>query len=241
MGKRILVQRRGRDHYPFRKPGHKRRGAVKYRPLSAEAGGTLRGTVVDFLHEPGRGAPLALVRWEDEMKSLYLPPEGVFTGEEVEQGATAALRVGSVLPLEKIPEGSLLFNLEGQPGDGGKFVRGSGTYATIMTKTPKVVRVSLPSGTIREFHPRCRATIGVVAGGGRPTKPFVKAGKKHHWMRAKGIKYPRTRSVAMNACSHPFGGGGKQRPGRPSTTSRNAPPGRKVGLIAARRTGRKKR
>lgn len=201
----------------------------------------LNGTIIDLIHEPGRGTPLAVVRWEDNTKTLYLPPEGVSVGHALQQGPEAELKLGHILPLEKIPEGTLLYNLEGQRGDGGKFVRGSGTYGTIMTKTNAAVRVSMPSGTVKEFNPKCRATLGVVAGGGRPTKPFLKAGKRHHWMRAKGIKYPHVRSVAMNAVSHPFGGGGKQRPGRPSTTSRNAPPGRKVGLIAARRTGRKKR
>ncbi|GAB4325990.1 MAG: hypothetical protein Kow0069_32320 [Promethearchaeota archaeon] len=162
-------------------------------------------------------------------------------GDRVHVGRKANLRVGNILPLSEIPSGTLVYNLEGIPGDGGKFVRGSGTSATVQTKTPKGVTVQMPSGKVRLFHPNCRATVGVVAGGGRPSKPFVKAGKKFHLMRAKGTKYPKVRGVAMNAVSHPFGGGSKQRPGKSTTTSRNAPPGRKVGLIAARRTGRKKR
>lgn len=214
---------------------------MKYRALESHQDGVLEGKILDLIHEPGRGAPLAIVRWADNLRTLYLPPEGMLVGDTVQIGSEAVLDLGNTLPLEKIPEGSLIFNIEGFPGDGGKFVRGSGTYATIMTKSKTHITVSLPSGTMKKFLKTCRATLGVVAGGGRPTKPFLKAGAKHHLMRAKGIKYPRTRSVAMNAVSHPFGGGGKQKPGRPSTTSRNAPPGRKVGLIAARRTGRLKR
>jgi len=101
--------------------------------------------------------------------------------------------------------------------------------------------VKLPSGATKLLKDACRATIGVVAGGGRIEKPFLKAGKKFHWMRAKGHKYPRVRGVAMNACSHPFGGGRHQHPGKPTTVSRHAPPGRKVGHIAARMTGRKEK
>ena len=86
----------------------------------------------------------------------------------------------------------------------------------------------------------CRATIGVVAGGGRKEKPFVKAGKKYHAMKAKAIKWPRVRGVAMNAVDHPFGGGRHQHTGKPTTVSRRMPPGRKVGHIAARRTGVRK-
>ncbi|MCX8175865.1 MAG: 50S ribosomal protein L2, partial [Candidatus Bathyarchaeota archaeon] len=85
------------------------------------------------------------------------------------------------------------------------------------------------------------ATIGVVAGSGRTDKPFMKAGEKYYLMRSRGIKWPRVRGVAMVAASHPFGGGRHRHVGKPSTVSRHAPPGQKVGLIAARRTGRAKR
>ncbi|TET30279.1 MAG: 50S ribosomal protein L2, partial [Candidatus Heimdallarchaeota archaeon] len=88
---------------------------------------------------------------------------------------------------------------------------------------------------LKPFNPRSRATIGVVAGGGRTEKPFLKAGAKYHHLRAKGHKYPRVRGNAMNAVSHPHGGGSSTR-----TVSRNAPPGAKVGLIAARQSGRKR-
>ena len=97
----------------------------------------------------------------------------------------------------------------------------------------------MPSGEMKDIDPRCRATIGVVAGGGHSEKPFVKAGKRHHVMLAKGKPYPHTRAVAMNVVDHPFGGGRGKNAGRPKTVARGAPPGQKVGLIAARRTGKR--
>jgi large subunit ribosomal protein L2 len=129
-------------------------------------------------------------------------------------------------------------NVERQPGDGGKFARASGVSAQLLTHDRKVAVVKLPSGEVKRLSPSCRATVGVVAGGGRPEKPFVKAGNKHHKMRARGTKWPRVRGVAMNAVDHPFGGGGRQHPGQPKSVSKNAPPGRKVGDIASKRTGR---
>ena len=110
-----------------------------------------------------------------------------------------------------------------------------------MSLDEKKAMVQLPSGTLKAFNPKCRATIGIVAGGGRPEKPFVKAGTKYHLTKAKGQHWPIVRGSAMNAVSHPHGGGMHQSPGGPYTVKRNTPPGAKVGLIAARRTGRKKR
>ena len=98
--------------------------------------------------------------------------------------------------------------------------------------------VVLPSGEMKRLDPECRATIGVVAGGGRTEKPHVKAGNKYHKMKTRGTKWPNVRGVAMNAVDHPFGGGGRQHPGKPKSISRDAPPGRKVGDISSRRTGR---
>lgn len=242
MGKRILVQRRGRGSPTFRAQSHRRRGAVKYPPLILMSRkGYLIAKVEDLLHEPGRGCPIALLRLESGDTYLALVPEGTAVGQQIRIGPKAGTRAGYILPLSSIPEGTPVFNIEGQPGDGGKFVRAGGTYATILTRGHGKTFVRLPSGKTRAFSSTCRATIGVVSGGGRLEKPFVKAGSKHKMKRAKGHTYPKVRGVAMNACSHPHGGGAKQRPGGPSSVARTAPPGRKVGLIAPKRTGRKKR
>ncbi|HDD66083.1 MAG TPA: 50S ribosomal protein L2, partial [Nitrososphaeria archaeon] len=142
--------------------------------------------------------------------------------------------------LGRIPEGTQVSMIEHKPGDGGKLVRAPGTYATVTAQLGDRTIVSLPSKKVIELSSKCLAMIGVVAGGGMKDKPFLKAGKKYHWMEAKHRPYPRVRGVAMVAALHPFGGTRKKL-GRPETVSRNAPPGRKVGYIAARRTGKKKK
>ncbi|RLF15881.1 MAG: 50S ribosomal protein L2, partial [Thermoprotei archaeon] len=148
--------------------------------------------------------------------------------------------LGNVLPIGNIPEGYPVYNIEMEPGDGGKLVRSAGSYATIVSHSGDKTVIQLPSGAFKTLSSKCRATIGIPAGGGRGEKPFVKAGKKYHYARARGKVYPLVRGVAMNPVSHPHGGGSHQHVGRPSTVSKNAPPGRKVGSIGARRTGRRK-
>ena len=240
MGRRLLQQRAGRGGFPYRAPTHKRIGAVKYLPL-IDSSETVEGEIVKFKHDPGRGCPIAVVKFNNGEKTLYLPPEGVFLGDKIQMGPDAKLEVGNILPLHKIPEGTMVYNIEGKPGDGGKFTRSSGMTTNVLEHDKNLSTIQLPSGKKHKMSSKCRATIGVVAGGGRTEKPFVKAGNKYYYMRSRGIKWPKARGVAMNAQSHPFGGGAHKSPHKPTTTSRNAPPGRKVGLIAARRTGRKKR
>jgi len=239
MGKRILVQRRGRGYANMQTPTHRRRGQVKY-IHSRKGSETIKAVIKDLIHDPGRGAPLAIIQFENGKKTLYLPPEGIFVGDTIEIGENAKIEVGNITTLRNVPEGTYIFNIEGQSNDGGKYVRSSGLYATVLTKEQNYVNVSLPSGKIKKFTLDCRCTIGVVAAGGRTTKPFIRAGNKYYWARNKHMIWPRTRANAMNACSHPFGGGRHKAPHKPKTVSRNAPPGRKVGLIAARRAGRRK-
>ncbi|MFC7154200.1 50S ribosomal protein L2 [Halomarina halobia] len=236
MGRRIQGQRRGRGTPTFRAPSHRYKAQLDHRKV--EDGDVVRGTVVDIEHDPARSAPVAAVEFEDGDQRLVLAPEGIAVGDEIQVGVSAEIAPGNTLPLREIPEGVPVCNVERQPGDGGKFARSSGVSATLLTHDRKAAVVQLPSGEIRRLSPDCRATIGVVAGGGRTEKPFVKAGKKYHKMRARGTKWPRVRGVAMNAVDHPFGGGGRQHPGRPKSVSRHAPPGRKVGDIASRKTGR---
>ena len=166
--------------------------------------------------------------------------EGMGIGETIEYGENVSLKPGNSTYLKNIPEGTPICNIENQPGDGGKFARASGTFAILVAHEEDRVLVQMPSGKLKWLNPKCKATIGVVAGGGRTDKPFVKAGKKYYKMKSKAAKWPRVRGVAMNAVDHPFGGGKHQHVGRPKTVSRNAPPGRKVGSIAARRTGVRK-
>ncbi|MFX1311119.1 MAG: 50S ribosomal protein L2 [Promethearchaeota archaeon] len=242
MGKRILAQRKGRGTLPFRSPSHRHVGEVKYRPFKKNEK-LFKFKIIEFLHSPGRGAPLAKIQYEDGEKRLWLPPEGIFEGQEFIQSKTGygqPIEVGNILPLKKMPLGTLVFNIESTPQDGGKFARSSGVAAIIRNKSGNKVEILFRSKKTKWINEKCLATVGVVAGGGRTDKPFLKAGNKFHYIKSKAKKWPITRGVAMNAVSHPFGGGAKQSPHKPTTISRNAPPGRKVGQIAARRTGHRK-
>ena len=241
MGKRIRVQRRGRGSSTFRASTHKRVAPVQYPPMSKEEReGVIQGQIMEILHDPGRGSPLASIKLETGETYYSVVPEGVYEGQPTQIGGKASVEIGSVLPLGKIPEGTIVCNIELSPGDGGKLVRSSGSYATVVAHTPDGTILKLPSGKTRHFNDLCRATIGVISGAGRVDKPFLKAGAKFHLMKAKGHMYPRTRGIAMVAAAHPYGS--SKRGGRKVTTvSRRAPPGKKVGLIAARSSGRKRR
>ena len=236
MGKRILAQRKGYGHLWARSPSHRHVGKVKYRPFK-QGETELKFKVIDLLHSPGRGEPVAQIRYEDGIKKLWLPPEGIFIGDEFIQAKQGKIEVGNILPLKVIPLGTLVCNIEGTPQDGGKFARASGVAATVRDKAGNKVEILFRSKKRKWFNENCLATIGVVAGGGRTDKPFMTAGAKFYYVQSKAKKWPVVRGVTMNACSHPYGGGAKQSPHKPTTTSRNAPPGRKVGQIAARRTG----
>ncbi|TKJ21087.1 MAG: 50S ribosomal protein L2 [Promethearchaeota archaeon Loki_b32] len=239
MGKRILAQRKGRGVLGFRSPSHRHIGAVKYRPFKKDEK-IFKFKILDFIHSPGRGAPVAQIQYKDRTKGLWLPPEGVYVGQEFIQSKTGygqAVEVGNILPLRKMPIGTLVFNVEVTPMDGGKFARASGVAAIVRNKSKNKVELFFRSKKAKWIHENCLATVGVVAGGGRTDKPFLKAGNKFHYVKSKAKKWPVVRGVAMVAASHPYGGGAKQSPHKPTTTSRNAPPGRKVGQIAARRTG----
>ncbi len=237
MGKRIRVQRRGRGSPTFRSSTHKRVAPVQYPSVSKEEQeGVINGQVEAIVHDPGRGSPMAAVRLETGKTYYSVVPEGVYEGQTTQIGDEASVEVGNVLPLGKIPEGTMICNIELSPGDGGKMVRSSGVYATVVSHTSDRTIVKLPSKRTRYINNLCRATVGVISGAGRTEKPFLKAGAKFHKMKAKGHLYPRTRGIAMIAACHPYGSSKKG--GRKVTTvSRNAPPGKKVGLIAARSAG----
>ncbi|MFX0014590.1 MAG: 50S ribosomal protein L2 [Promethearchaeota archaeon] len=239
MGKRILVQRRGRGSPTFRSLAHRKRGKARYLPSTEkERNDKIEYTIIDFIHERGRGVPVMFVKYDDGSECFLPAPEGVHVGQKCEQGVNAALEIGNILPVHKIPEGIWICNVEMRPGDGGALCRASGTHGLVRSQSKEGCSVQLPSRRTKTINQNARAMIGVISAGGRPDRPFIKAGLKRAFMRAKGHKaFPVVRGVAMNIASHPFGGGAHQRPGRPTTVSRNAPPGRKVGLIAARRTG----
>jgi len=237
MGHRLIQQNRGRGTPTYRAPSHKYRAELKHVKVSPDE--TVKGVVKYIVHDPARSAPVAKVALDNGEERYLLIPEGVYIGQEIACGISAEIKPGNSLPLAEIPEGIPICNIESNPGSGGQFVRSSGVYGMLIAHDVGKTVVQLPSGEMKWLNPRCMATIGVVAGGGRTEKPFYKAGKRYHKLKSRAAKYPRVRGVAMNVVDHPFGGGGWQHPGRPTTVSRNAPPGRKVGSIAARRTGKR--
>jgi len=210
----------------------------------AERNGYIRGLVKEILHDPGRGAPLAKVVFRDMYHyrlnmQTFVATEGMHTGQYIYAGKKAALTIGNVLPLVSMPEGTIVCNIEERPGDRGSIARASGNYAVIIghNHDDGKTRLKLPSGAKKVVHSNCRATVGIVAGGGRIDKPLLKAGRAFHKYRAKRNSWPKTRGVAMNPVDHPHGGGNHQHIGHASTVSRYSSAGQKVGLIAARRTG----
>mmetsp|Transcript_14552 Transcript_14552/g.28981 ORF Transcript_14552/g.28981 Transcript_14552/m.28981 type:complete len:258 (-) Transcript_14552:56-829(-) len=245
MGKIIAGCRKGKGGI-FKSHVRTRKGAVKLRAFDyAEKHGYIRGIVKDIIHDPGRGAPLAKVQFNNAYEykkdnELLVAVEGMYTGQFIYCGKKAALAIGNVLPLSAVPEGTICCNIETRLGDRGKFARASGDYAIVVTHDVEkgTTRIRLPSGGKKTVSSTCRAQIGVVAGGGRTDKPLLKAGRAFHKYRVKRNEWPRVRGVAMNPVEHPHGGGNHQHIGMPSTVSKEAPAGRKVGLIGARRTGR---
>jgi len=238
MPTKIIVQRRGKGSPTYTANSHKYFGAIGY---PAKLPNTMKGEVMDIVNSAGHSAPLMVIKYEDGQVSLTPAPLGIRQGQEVYAGDKAPVEVGNVLNLGNIPSGTSIFNLELKPHNDGKIVRTSGGFAQVVSREKKGVVIKLPSKKVISLHPNCRATVGVIAGGGRPNKPFVKAGKKHHAMRARGKLYPRTSAVAMNPVDHPFGKThSKEGVKRPTSRSRHLPPGAKVGQISPRKTGRGK-
>ena len=243
MGKRIRVQRRGRGGQNWRASTHKRVAPAKYPFVKSPKEVfeiSLTGVVDSLVHDPGRGAPLALVKFDNGLDCYTITPEGVFTGQQICLGGKAPAEIGNIISVGKIPEGTLVCDLELRPGDGGKMARSSGAYATVVGHTPQGTMIRLPSGRTRYVDDYCMATVGVVSAAGRMEKPFLKAGEKYHLMKAKGHKYPRCSGRKMVPACHPYGSS-KRSARRCTTTSHGAPPGQKVGLIAARGPGQKKK
>jgi len=245
MGRVIRAQRKGAGSV-FKSHNKHRKGAAKLRSLDyAERHGYIKGVVREIIHDPGRGAPLARVVFRHpykfkQVKQNFIAVEGLYSGQFLYCGKKAQLKIGNVLPLGALPEGTVVSNVEQRPGDRGKLARASGDYVTIIAHNPdnNTTRLRLPSGAKKVVQSDCRGTVGIIAGGGRIDKPLLKAGRAFHKYKAKRNCWPIVRGVAMNPVEHPHGGGNQQHIGHSSTIRRDAPPGKKVGLIAARRTGR---
>ena len=231
MGKNLTQQARGKGGPSFTAPSFRYKGdaKVKHGVTSAE--------VVDVVKSQGHLAPLLEVKYNDGTVGLIIAPEGVRTGQTLLVGDNAPLELGNTLHLRDIPEGTTVFNIEGMPGDGGKYCRTSGTFGKVVSKTEKVVSILLPSKRIKDFNLSCRATLGIVAAAGRKEKPFLKAGTMAFYRNARKKRFPQMSGSAQNAVDHPFGNKRSSRKSKARPMPKNAPPGRKVGYIRPSRTG----
>ncbi len=236
MGKKLRQQRRGKGSNLYTKLPGTFNTSVSY---AKEPSFTGYAEVMGLKNDTGHTSPVMEVAYDDFSRSFMLAPEGIAIGAKIHFGS-GSYSIGSVMRLADIPEGIPIFNIESVPGDGGKYVKAAGAYAYITSRTGNTVTVLMPSKAMVTMDSACRAQLGVVAGGGMSDQPLVKAGKNHYIMHAINRTWPRNRGVKMNPVDHPFGGK-QHHKGKSSMTSRNAPPGRKVGHIAARRTGRRKR
>ena len=236
MGKRTLVRRRGRGGKQFRAITVGKLAPAKYPNFKLNEHHS--GTVVDIVHERGRDAPLARIHFDDNTYSYVPAPNGTTVGSRIEIGVGATATARNILSLESIPDGTLICNIEKNAGDGGKLIKSAGSSALVFAHGTEGVTLKFPSGKFLIVNPKCRAMIGIIAGAGRKDKPFLKAGNRAKYMQAHGRLYPTVRGIAQAAVYHPHGGGRHQHIGRQSSVGRTTPPGRKVGIIAPRKTGR---
>ena len=167
--------------------------------------------VVALEYDPNRTAYIALIQYADGAKSYILAPEGLKTGDKVISGPGSDIVAGNALPIENIPVGTVIHNIEMKPGKGAQMVRTAGASAQLMAKEGKYAQIRLPSGEVRMISVLCRATVGVVGNHEHENISIGKAGRKRHM----GVR-PTVRGVVMNPNDHPHGGGeGKSPIGKP--------------------------
>ncbi|MBQ8893118.1 MAG: 50S ribosomal protein L2 [Clostridia bacterium] len=184
---------------------------VKYRIIDFKRNKMdVPATVTSIQYDPNRTAFIALLQYEDGEKAYIVCPEGLSVGDTVISSATADIKPGNALPIENIPVGTVIHNIELYPGKGAQLVRSAGNSAQLMAKENGYAQVRLPSGEVRLVRLNCMATIGVVSNGEHANVSIGKAGRKRHM----GIR-PTVRGSVMNPCDHPHGGGeGKSPIGR---------------------------
>jgi len=232
MGKRIIQQRRGRGSHTYKV--RKKAGIFNPRyPRNLEG----EWKVVNLLSSVGHSVPIAKIMNKEGKIFYNFACNLMYVGQKIKFGGNSN---GDISRIGDLKNGTEIFNVENRSFDGGKFVRSGGNFAVIMNKEKDVVRVLMPSKKEKKFNSNCRATVGRAAGAGRVEKPLLKAGKKFYVMKSKSKLWPRTSAVAMNAIDHPFGSGRGKRV-KSKIIKRYAAPGKKVGTLRPKRTGRKKR
>jgi large subunit ribosomal protein L2 len=200
-------------------------------------------TVKSIEYDPNRTAFIALLVYADGEKRYIIAPQGLEVGTKVISGASVAPEVGNALLLKNMPLGTVVHNIEMQPGKGGSMARSAGTYAQLNAKEEKYCVLKMPSGELRKILSTCMATVGTVSNSDHALESMGKAGR-NRW---KGIR-PRVRGVAMNPVDHPMGGGeGRASGGHPRSRNGKYAKGEKTRsrtkgsnkLIIQRRNGKK--
>ena len=233
MGKRIISQARGKGSLSYQA----RKQAFIYRvgyPLQ-----TGEAQIIKILHSAAHSAPLIKAR-VGNIIFYNVAFAGAMRGNTFKIGGDR-VSYGNVIALKEIPTTTKIFNIENNHGDGGKMIRTSGSSAMVYKKYEDGrIGIIMPNRSEIKLDGECRATVGIVAGEGRKLKPFMKAGAMHYRAKARNKLWPRVSAVSTNAVDHPFGSGRGKRI-KSKTAKRNAPPGRRVGHLRPRRTGRRKR
>lgn len=211
---RPLHSKAGRNSYGRITVRHRGGGAKrKYRVIDFKRNKDgMNATVLSIEYDPNRSANIALLQYEDGVKTYIIAPNGLKRGDVVVSGKGADIKPGNAMEIEDIPIGTMIYNIELNPGKGGQLVRSAGNTAQLMAKENGFAQVRLPSGEVRMIRLNCRATIGQVGNADHENINLGKAGRKRHM----GFR-PTVRGVVMNPNDHPHGGGeGKSPIGRPS-------------------------
>ena len=199
-----LKKHSGRNSYGRITVRHKGGGVRrKYRLIDFKRNTTdAEATVVSIEYYPNRSANIALIQYEDGKKAYIIAPDKLSVGDKIRSSVEADIKPGNCLPLEFIPLGTLVHNVEMHPGKGAQLVRAAGMYAQVMAKENGYAQLRLPSGEVRMIALNCKATVGTVGNSDHENVNLGKAGRKRHM----GIR-PTVRGSVMNPCDHPHGGG----------------------------------
>lgn len=231
MGKRIIQQRRGRGTNTYKAKKKSFKYKIQY-PLKLEK----KGIVLRLISSSAHTAPLA--KMQSGKKTFFIPAfEKMYEGQEIIYNNE--IKEGNIMQLKDIPVKTKVYCIESNPGDGGKYIKTGGNAGILNRIVGKFGYILMPSKKEKKFNLKCRAIIGKIAGAGRLDKPIIKAGKQYYIKKSKNKLWPRTSAVKMNAVDHPFGSGRSKNP-KSKIPKRNASPGKKVGLLRPRRTGKKK-
>ncbi len=242
MGKNLIQQKRGKGGATYRAHSFHSKGKSSYN--NYKKGDTTQGEIIEIIHCRAHSAPMMKVKYENGREALLPAFEGAFVGKKITMNqkdeAKEEMKVGDIHMLKNIPEGTSIYNIELTPGDSGKLVKAGGSFARVVLHIKGMTKIMLPSKKEKMLNGNCRAIIGEIGGAGRTEKPFLKAGTKAFQKAKTNKMYPVVSGVAMSAYNHPHGSTRSLRKGRPTIAPHNAPPGRKVGMLRPRHTGRNK-